>query len=191
LGESFSIYVEKKNMDALLQVKNLESALCCERQSRDHELQQMRQTEASLREALSAAYSEAQQLRSGCNTKEAALLDEVAMLSRELKDTRRSGKTSEALAEEVKALDKDLQRCKEEQAIAEAQQGELSSTCDSLRKELEVAKQEAVVWHCSCMTSTLIRPAATSVCANGSQVCAWESVTVASFHGTCIHPHNI
>jgi predicted nuclease with TOPRIM domain len=110
----------------------------------------MRQTEASLREALSAASSEAQQLSSGCSVKESALLDEVVALRRQVQDSRRFGKTSEALAEEVKALEKDLQRCKEEQAKVEAERRELAGTCDGLRKELEVAKQDAVVWHWTC-----------------------------------------
>lgn len=115
---------------------------------------QARQADSALRAALSAANSEAQQLREDCGLKEGALLDEVTRLRQEVRDVRRTGKTSEALAEEVRALEADLQRARSE--LASAEQGRQAARCEvgELEEALAGARRKAAV----CPLSEPVKP---------------------------------
>lgn len=142
-----------------LQVRELSAELQHERAQHAALVSQARQTEDALREALSAAHGEAQQLRDDCGLKESALLDEVTRLRQEVRDARRTGKTSEALAEEVRALEADLQRARDE--LARADQGRQASgrEADDLKGALAATQREAAV-----RTSTLSMVHASSCC---------------------------
>lgn len=116
-----------------------------ERQQHELTVLKLHQAEASLRDVLGKTASGMERSGNNASCKETALVEQVSMLKTDLFEAQRTSQSAKALGEEVKGLQRQLKRTKEESLKVDEERHELFVECGNLRKQLTDANERSVV----------------------------------------------
>jgi hypothetical protein len=142
----------EKHCSSSLQIHHLEGLLQVERQQHEITVLKLQQAEASLRDVLGKTASDTERLKNNPSCKETALEEQVSMLKNDLLEAQRNIQSTKALEEEVKGLQRQLKRTKEESLKVDEERHTLFVECSNLRKQLTEANQCSVV----CLTTQVV-----------------------------------